>query len=206
MALRFCGACGAPAQLGASFCVMCGKPLVPIEGAAAPPAAPLPPGQAPGTGTPAAGPGYGYAPPTAYPTPYTVKKPTRRGLWVALGLVVAAVVVIGIVAALLLSAPPGARFVDIAKTGLVGSSMTFDVTLRTSGGSIDPDRLHVNIRSIHYGTEYDAVQYYNIDRIPTDTTFTWSVDVRVDPYDLGSFTYTFAIEVNGAQTDSRTVV
>jgi len=186
--------------------VNCGTPLPSVEGAAAPTPALLPPSGAAGTAAPGTGPGYSYALASAYPTPVPAKKASRRWLWAILVVVIAAVLVVGILAALSLSARPEARFVDIVKTGVVLSSMTFDVTLRTSGASIQADHLHLNIQSLHYGAEYDAVQYYNLDRIPIGSTFTWNVDVRVDPYDVASFTYTFVLEVDGVQNDSRTVV
>jgi hypothetical protein len=142
-----------------------------------------------------------YLYPPAWPPP--PPKKSRRWLAVAVVvIVVVAIIAIAVVATLLTQ--PSARFVSIAKTGPSGNSMHFDVAIRTAGASIGPDKLHVNIRSIQSGTQYDAVQFYNIDTIAAGRTFTWDVNVTVNPVNLAAFVYEFTLEVNGNQMDSST--
>jgi hypothetical protein len=117
--------------------------------------------------------------------------------------VVVAIIVIGVVAVLLIHA--NARFVRISKTGVLNGNMTFDVTIHTDGASIPVDKLHVNIRSLQNGAQYDAVYFYNVNSIPAGRTFTWGVDVRVDPANLSAFRYEFTLEVNGSIMDSSSV-
>jgi hypothetical protein len=117
--------------------------------------------------------------------------------------VVVAIIVIGVVAVLLIHA--NARFVSISKTGVLNGNMTFDVTIHTDGASIPVDKLHVNIRSLQNGAQYDAVYFYNVNSIPAGRTFTWGVDVRVDPANLSAFRYEFTLEVNGSIMDSSSV-
>ncbi len=198
MIARFCGNCGAPAQEGQAFCVFCGSrisiPGAAVEPAPAYPATPLP--ASPPTPVPA----YSQLPPWT-PSPPKAKK--YRTAVIAIVVVVILVIVIAVVA--LVTTKPSAEFVSITKTGISGTSMTFDVTIHTRGQSVAVDRLHVNIESIRGGSVYDGVQFYNIDPIPADTTFTWNVDVYIDVIDVSAFTYRFGLEVNGVETDSSTV-
>jgi len=100
---------------------------------------------------------------------------------------------------------PHANFVTITKNGPTNDSMFFSVRLHTSGASIGVDKLHVDIRSVRSGATFDEVIFYNIQTIPAESTFTWSVDVKFDPLDPTSFTYVFTLDVNGTVMDTSTV-
>lgn len=162
-----------------------------------PPVAPYPaqpPPFAPPQGPP------GYWPGTPY---YAPPKKKRKTALIAILAVVIVIIVIAVVAVLLIHAT--ARFVSISKTGVTGGNMTFDVTIHTDGASIPVDRLHVNIRSLQNGAQYDAVYFYNIYPISAGKTFTWGVDIRVDPANLAAFRYEFTLELNGSIVDSSIV-
>jgi hypothetical protein len=83
--------------------------------------------------------------------------------------------------------------------------MSFNVTLRTSGHAIDAEHLYLHLRSLRLGATYHENVCYNLDRIPGGTEFVWDVNDGIDPARDPSFRYEFTIEVNGSQTDSRTV-
>lgn len=83
--------------------------------------------------------------------------------------------------------------------------MFFSVTIRTSGAAVDADQLHVDLRSVRAGVTFDELVYYNLERIPGGTVFTWDLDIAIDPLDEPSFSYVFTLEVNDSRTDSSTV-
>lgn len=151
--------------------------------------------QAPAPGMPGYWPG----------TPYLPPPKKKRTVLIVVVILIVAFVIIGAVAALVLLAKATAQLVNITKTGVSSNSMYFDVTIHSQGATIGVDKLHVNLRSLQNGVEYDAVQYYNIDTIPAGRTFTWSVDILVDPNNLSAFAYEFVLEVDGTVVDSSTV-
>lgn len=135
-----------------------------------------------------------------WPPPPPARKKSRAIIAVIV-LVVVAVLVLVVVAVLVNQ--PLANFAGITKRGPSGSSMFFDVTIHTSGASIGVDRLHVTLRSVRAGATFDEVVYYNIETIPSGTTFVWDVDIGIDPLDEPSFTYAFVLAVNGTPMDRR---
>ncbi|HWM52898.1 MAG TPA: hypothetical protein VNP71_07030 [Thermoplasmata archaeon] len=170
------------------------------------PVPPVPPPQAPFPPYPAQTPPFvpPQAPPGSWPGPYYPPPKKKHTALIAVLAIVIVIIVIAVVAVLLIHA--NAKFVSINKTGVSGGNMTFDVTIHTEGTSISVDRLHVNIRSLQNGVDYDAVYFYNVDTIPAGRTFTWGVDIRVDPANLSAFRYEFTLEVNGAIVDTAAVV
>ena len=184
------------------FCVTCGRPLSPIDSTGLLAVPPEALSSTSGVASPDPLPEYGPVPWAAWPPP-PPKRKVARTAWVVAVVVVAAIVVIATVAFLVLQ--PRANFLGITKTGTSGSSMFFDVTIRTQGASIGEDRLHVNLQSVRGGATFDEVIYYNIGTIPAGSTFVWNVDILIDPLDEPSFTYQFTLQVNGTPVDSSTV-
>ena len=130
------------------------------------------------------------------------KRKRRTALLVVI-IVVVAILAIAVVAILVIQ--PHANFVTITKNGPTNDTMLFSVRLHTSGASIGVDKLHVDIRSVRSGATFDEVIFYNIQTIPAESTFTWSVHVKFDPLDPTSFTYVFTLDVNGTVMDTSTV-
>jgi len=202
VAPKYCGNCGAPIEAASAFCVQCGSPLAqpaPMSAAGIPGAVLPPPAQPPEVAAPP------YAPPGAWPPASFPPPPKRKSRAALIAIVIVVVAVIAIIAAATLLIQPKAQFVSITKTGLSGNSMIFQVTMHTEAASIGVDKLHVNIESLQNGGTFDSVQYYNIDTIPAGRTFSWDVDVLVDPNSLSAFTYEFVLEVNGNAMDTSTV-
>ena len=211
MTPNFCGSCGSVLQAGNSFCVHCGAPVHRSGPAGAAPAASLPGSTAaqetwpPSPVTSAAqvvpqvAPGYW----PVMPYPAVAKKKSLRLALIIVVVVLA--VVIGLAAAVYLLAPATAHFASITKTGLnVNGNMTFTVRFQTGGPSISTGKLHLNMRSLENGVQYDAIYFYNSATLSAGS-HTWNVDIAVNQNNLGAFSYDFELEVNGTVTDQSTV-
>jgi len=213
MAVNFCGACGAPLQPGAAFCMHCGAPIPRFTtvDTGAPAAAPSPapaqtrppltPPFSPQMQAPPIGPGYWPGQPyAALPT----KK--KSPLLVVAIVIVALVVVVSLAAAVYVLTSAKAHIVSITKMGLDGNgNMTFDLQFAIEGASIGVDKLHLHLRAFENGVQYGSgIYFWNQDALSVGT-HTWGLHIAVDPNNLSAFTYRFTLEVNGSVVEQTTV-
>ncbi len=137
--------------------------------------------------------------------------PTRRAHRSRDAAIVAAVVVVGVVFAVIAirESSPRTHLVAIEKTGVSGAMvlvMNFNVTIHAAG-PIPSQGLQLVVVSLNNGSVYHEAVYLNSEPINASTDLMWPVGVVISPWALTStyFSYYFLLNVSGTQVDSRTV-